>query len=262
MRGDADNLDAARRLRARALPLGHEGPRFPSLVPRLGDRVSALRARIGGLMWLYVLVPLPLVTDWIENGELPSSPRGWVTEVIGGLVILLLVARVRRDHRALEVMSRSDALTGLLNRRAFSAAIDVECARARRSGDPLCVAYLDIDNFKAINDRFGHAAGDQVLRQFSVAIEQTVRVHVDGAFRLGGDEFALLLAATSAAQAEVVVERIRSFCAVHDSRWAVGAFEFSAGIVVFDPAETAQGLLTRSDALMYRQKQAHRSSPR
>jgi diguanylate cyclase (GGDEF)-like protein len=262
VRADADDLDAAGMPQATALSPSREAEEFPSLVPRLADRVSALRARIGGLIWLYVLVPLPLVTEWTENGELPSSPRGWVTEVIGGLVILLLVARVRRDHRALEVMSRSDALTGLLNRRAFTAAIEIECARARRSGDPLCVAYLDIDNFKAINDRFGHAAGDQVLRQFSVAIEQTVRVHVDGAFRLGGDEFALLLAATSAVQAEVVVERIRSFCAVHDSRWAVGAFEFSAGIVVFDSAETGQELLTRSDALMYRQKQAHRSPAR
>jgi diguanylate cyclase (GGDEF)-like protein len=135
-------------------------------------------------------------------------------------------------------------------------------ARARRSGEPLCVAYLDIDNFKAINDRFGHAAGDQVLRQFSMAIGQTVRVQRDGAFRLGGDEFALLLAATSAEQSEVVVERIRSFCAVHDSRWAVGASEFSAGIVAFDPAESTQELLTRSDALMYRQKQSHRLSMR
>ncbi|HEY2561482.1 MAG TPA: GGDEF domain-containing protein [Caldimonas sp.] len=259
---DVDELDPARPLRAPALPSPREALRFPSLMPRFADRVSALRARVGVLMWLYVLVPLPLVTDWVENRELPNSPRGWMTEIVGGLVILLLVTRVRRDHRALEVMSRSDALTGLLNRRAFAAAIAVECARARRSGEPLCVAYLDIDNFKAINDRFGHAAGDQVLRQFAMAIEQTVRAHLDGAFRLGGDEFALLLAATSAEQAEVVVDRIRSFCAVHDSRWAVGAFEFSAGIVAFDPAESAQELLTRSDALMYRQKQTHRLSTR
>ncbi|HEX4234378.1 MAG TPA: GGDEF domain-containing protein [Caldimonas sp.] len=259
---DVDDLDATPTLRPRPLLARREGVRFPSLTPRLGERVSALRARFGVLMWLYALVPLPLVTDWIENGEPPNSPRGWVTEILGGLVILLLVARVRRDHRALEVMSRSDALTGLLNRRAFAAAIEVECARARRSREPLCVAYLDIDNFKAINDRFGHAAGDQVLRQFAMAVGQTVRVHLDGAFRLGGDEFTLLLAATSAEQAEVVVDRIRSFCAVHDSRWAVGAFEFSAGIVVFDPAESTQELMTRGDALMYRQKQMHRSSTR
>ncbi|MEO8924420.1 MAG: hypothetical protein ABI330_16585, partial [Caldimonas sp.] len=80
-------------------PEPHAARRFPSLMPAFADRASALRARIGGLAWLYLLVPVPLVTDWIENAELPDSPRGWVTEVLGGLVIFLLVTRVRRDHR-------------------------------------------------------------------------------------------------------------------------------------------------------------------
>jgi diguanylate cyclase (GGDEF)-like protein len=230
--------------------------------PGLDDRVSALRRRVGALGWLYALVAVPIITDWIENGSLPTSPRGWVTEVCGGIVIAALVARVRRDQRALEALARIDSLTGLFNRRSFESALEVECVRARRSGEPLSVVYLDIDRFKAINDRFGHAAGDQVLRQIAVAIGATIRARVDGGFRLGGDEFALLLPSSSRAQAAAVVERIRSFCAVHDPRWAVGAFQFSAGIVDFDGGETAQALLTRSDRAMYVDKVARRAALR
>ena len=234
--------------------------RFPSMSPRLDDRVSALRRRVGALGWLYALVAVPIITDWIEKGSLPTSPRGWVTEVCGGIVIAALVTRVRRDQRTLESMARTDSLTGLFNRRSFESALDVECARARRSGEPLSVVYLDIDRFKAINDRFGHAAGDQVLRQVAVAIGATIRARVDGGFRLGGDEFALLLPSSTREQAAAVVERIRSFCAVHDPRWAVGAFQFSAGIVDFDGGESAQTLLMRSDRAMYVDKTARRTA--
>jgi diguanylate cyclase (GGDEF)-like protein len=219
----------------------------------------ALHGRLGELLWLYSLVPVPLVTDWIENGALPATPRGWLTEVAGGVVIAALVTRVRRDRRALETLARCDGLTGLPNRRAFELTLETECARARRSGEPLSVVYIDIDCFKEINDRFGHAAGDQVLRQLAAAIGETLRTGGDGGFRLGGDEFALLLPASTRLDAETVVARIRSFCAARDARWAVGAFEFSAGTVELDPQESAQSLLNRGDAAMYRQKASRRS---
>jgi diguanylate cyclase (GGDEF)-like protein len=258
-RNGAPGVVAASRLPS-APALHRLALRFPSLVPRFGDRTSALYDRVGVLVWLYVLVPVPLVTDWIENGALPSSPRGWITELLGGLVIALLISRVRRDRRALEALARRDGLTGLFNRRTFEAAIEAECARARRSREPLSVVYLDIDRFKAINDRFGHGAGDQVLRQLAAAIGATIRTHVDSAYRLGGDEFALLLPSTTKEQAEAVVRRLRSFCAVHDPRWAVGAFDLSAGIVDFEGDEAASTLLARSDAAMYAEKNARRAA--
>lgn len=232
--------------------------RFPSMAPTLADRISTLLARTGTLAWLYALVPVPIVTDWIENGALPTSPRGWITEVVGGIVIGTLVTMVRRNQRALETLARTDALTGLSNRRAFETAIEAECARARRSGAALSIVYLDIDRFKRINDRFGHAVGDQVLRQVAHAIRATVRSHIDGGFRLGGDEFALLLPASTKAQAHGVVDRIRDYCASHDSRWAVGALDVSAGIVEFQLDEAPSELIRRSDAAMYQQKLARR----
>ena len=233
--------------------------RFPSVAPTLRDRASALLGRIGPLLWLYALVPVPLLTDWIESGSLPTSRGGWLTEVCGGLVITALVWRVRRDRRALEALARTDGLTGLFNRRNFETALAAECARARRTRQPLCVVYLDIDKFKGINDHFGHGAGDQVLRQLTAGIRATIRASVDAGFRLGGDEFALLLPSTMKAQAEAIVARLRSFCAVHDPRWAVGAFDFSAGVVELEPDDTVAGLMTRSDAAMYREKSSRRT---
>lgn len=235
---------------------------FPSVAPKARDRATALVGRIGPLVWLYALVPAPLLTDWLENGALPGSRRGWLTEVCGVLVIAALVWQVRRDRRALEALARSDGLTGLLNRRSFEAALDVECTRARRSRQPLCVVCLDIDDFKGVNDRFGHGAGDQVLRQLAAGIAATIRTHVDTGYRLGGDEFALLLPATTSRQAEAIVSRLRSFCAVHDPRWAVGAFDFSAGIVDLAPDDTAVALVARGDAAMYREKAARRPALR
>ena len=257
-------MDDAIRAAAAAHPAGAKRSGVAADFPRIGptgrDRASALLGRIGPLVWLYALVPVPLLTDWIENGALPSSLSGWLTEVCGGLVITVLVSRVRHDQRALEALACSDGLTGLLNRRSFEAALVVECTRARRMRQPLGVVYLDIDRFKRINDRFGHGAGDQVLRQLAAGIRATIRADIDAGFRLGGDEFALLLPATTKAQALAIVARLRSFCAVHDPRWAVGAFDFSAGVVELQSDDTAAALMTRSNAAMYRDKNSRRAS--
>ena len=97
-----------------------------------------------------------------------------------------------------------------------------------------------------------------MLCQLATAIAETVRAGGDAGYRLGGDEFALLLPASTALHAETVVGRIRTACASRDVRWAVGTFEFSAGVVEFDPAESASALVGRSDAAMYRQKASRR----
>ena len=220
----------------------------------LSDRISALRAGWGGLAWMYALVAIPVVTDLLETGSMPGTARGWITEAIVGAIIAALVTKVRHDHGRLESQAQTDGLTGLKNRHVFRTFVDVECARSQRSGVPLSVVYLDLDRFKQINDRFGHAAGDQVLRQFADAIRQTVRTQLDGAFRLGGDEFALVLPSSTRAQATAVVERLRAFCPVHDPSWSVGVVDFSAGIVELEPGETPAGVIARSDQAMYRQK--------
>ena len=208
-----------------------------------------------GLRWLYLLVGVPVVTDWVENGRFPGTPREWITEVVAGVVLALLVRKVRMDLFALQELIRTDALTGLWNRRAFNETLADECVRAQRSQQPLSLVYMDLDNFKLINDGAGHKAGDQVLQQFADAIREVVRSRVDRAFRIGGDEFALLLPGSQAAQSRLLLERIREQCTRADALWVAGSLGISAGVVELDPREAAQALVGRADAAMYREKQ-------
>jgi diguanylate cyclase (GGDEF)-like protein len=119
-------------------------------------------------------------------------------ELIGEAVSALLynAGRFAREaHRSIH-----DALTGLLNRRAYEERLPVEVDRAERSGEPLSLCLLDLDGFKAINDRHGHPAGDEVLRAAATAIEAArISGHL---FRIGGDEFAILLPGLMRAGAE------------------------------------------------------------
>jgi len=210
------------------------------------------------LYWLYLLAAVPILTERIETGRLPGSPREWITEVVAGAVIAALVRKVRADHLALLALSRSDMLTGLWNRRAFEQAIADECARARRSGRPLSLVYIDLDNFKLVNDREGHQQGDRMLQHLAAAIRHVVRVRVDRGFRIGGDEFALILPGSAAGQANAVVQRIRTRCAEADPAWVNGLLGISAGIVELEAGEDAEAFVRRADEAMYRTKRARR----
>jgi diguanylate cyclase len=122
--------------------------------------------------------------------------------------------------------SRSDALTGLANRRAFEERLPVELSRFSRGGRPLSLCLLDLDGFKGVNDRLGHPAGDEVLRQVARILE-TSRV-ADDCFRIGGDEFALLMPGTSEEEATIAAERIAE--AVRGANLADGRIGISFGI--------------------------------
>jgi diguanylate cyclase (GGDEF)-like protein len=208
------------------------------------------------LRWLYLVAFTPILTDLIERGALPTAPGGWITEVVSGLIVLALVHRVRMQYRDVLALARTDALTGLLNRRVFEEAVQDECARARRFGDPLCVVYLDVDGFKGINDRFGHKEGDRVLQLLAGGLREVIRARVDRGFRLGGDEFALLLPGSDTRHAAEVVGRVRRSCAGSDCAPTVGCWSISAGVVALRQNETHSELVERADREMYRQKQA------
>ncbi|MCZ7568757.1 MAG: sensor domain-containing diguanylate cyclase [Ardenticatenaceae bacterium] len=111
-------------------------------------------------------------------------------------------------HRQIEELSVTDPLTGLANRRRFTTKLAAELVRARRYAKPLSLAILDLDNFKSLNDRFGHPAGDAILCAVAQVIRQCVR-EVDLPARLGGEEFAVILPETDMMEAVVVVERLR-----------------------------------------------------
>ncbi|HET7507555.1 MAG TPA: sensor domain-containing diguanylate cyclase [Solirubrobacterales bacterium] len=143
-----------------------------------------------------------------------------------------------------------DSLTGLPNRRALEEQLPRELARARRSQEPLCVAIIDIDHFKAYNDTHGHLAGDEVLRECARAWDGALRGE-DTIVRFGGEEFLVLLPRTEPEEAAEVVERLRE-------RTPMGQ-TCSAGLACWDPVESADDLLGRADAALYLAKAGGRN---
>jgi diguanylate cyclase (GGDEF)-like protein len=212
------------------------------------------------LRWLYLLVLLPVLTELLETGALPHSPREWITEVVVGFILLALVQRLRAQYAQLAALARIDPLTGLFNRGVFDETVTDECTRARRFGQPLTLVYLDVNRFKQIKDTFGHYEGDRVLRKLADAMRKVIREHVDRAFRLGGDEFALLLPGSTARQAQDIVRRIDGLSARPGPQPLACAFGISAGIVELGRAEGPEGFVRRADAEMYRHK-AQRGAP-
>ncbi len=165
-----------------------------------------------------------------------------------------LLSETQRQYRRVEQLAREDPLTGLLNRRAFLDAVRLECRRAERQQSPLTLAYIDVDNFKAINDTHGHATGDRCLKIVAQTLTRVIR-DIDVAGRLGGDEFAVLLTAiTAASPAAVLAEVAQALRGARESDCP--AISFSVGAVTFrHPAGDPQGLLREADGLMYQAKQ-------
>lgn len=141
----------------------------------------------------------------------------------------------------------TDELTGLPNRRAWFHQLNLALARARRSGEPLSVLLLDLDGFKQVNDRYGHASGDQVLKAVSGRWSGALR-NTDLLGRVGGDEFAVILELTSETAAEEVIARLDA--AASDLQPA------STGSATWDGNEDAAALIGRADNAMYRRKRS------
>ena len=170
-------------------------------------------------------------------------------------IVLLLLAEVRRLVERLQEQSSTDELTGVANRRAFHAVAAREIERSRRYEHELSLAYLDIDGFKAVNDRNGHAIGDRVLVALAGLARATAR-SVDTVARLGGDEFVILMPETDAAAALPLAERLRAACsqAAGTGRARVTC---SVGVVTFERApRDLEELITSADELMYQAKAA------
>jgi diguanylate cyclase (GGDEF)-like protein len=206
------------------------------------------------LRWLFILPFSPLLTGWIASGQLPNTLREWITELIGGFVILFLVIGIKKEHKDVLNLATKDTLTGLENRRAFEDAVAKECSRAKRFKSPLSLLYLDLDEFKLINDRFGHSFGDEVLREFAQVLMKVGRKGIDRSFRLGGDEFAMLLPNCTVFQAEGLVKRILGACSEQGKHWTEGSLGFSAGAVELQDNETHDEFVIRADKAMYLEK--------
>lgn len=196
-------------------------------------------------------------------GPLPPAVVAWNCAVqLGTFVSLVLVLSALRSRlEGEELLARTDALTRIPNRRAFFEVVALEIERARRTRRPVALAFFDVDDFKDVNDRLGHAQGDALL----VALAQTLRAAtrtVDSVARLGGDEFALLLPEVPPAELEPLLARVRAAVLADLARrgWSVG---LSMGAAVFvTPPASADELVARADALMYAAKREAKGSVR
>jgi diguanylate cyclase (GGDEF)-like protein len=159
-----------------------------------------------------------------------------------------------RAYQGVRRLALTDELTGLVNRRRFLEALAAEVARARRLGAPLSLLFADLDDFKRINDQFGHPAGDEALRMFSDLLRSQLRT-IDTAGRLGGEEFAILLPGTDLGGAVVVGERIRRRVADRAilQETVGGGLTTSIGVVEYSSG-TPEELLRRADTALYRAK--------
>jgi diguanylate cyclase (GGDEF)-like protein len=161
-------------------------------------------------------------------------------------------------HRAVQRQALVDSLTGLANRRLCEAALEKEIGRADRFGEPLSVVVGDIDDFKTVNDRHGHPTGDEVLREFARALQDTVR-EIDLAGRWGGEEFVVGLPGTDLEGGVRLAERVRTALAERTILAPSGErvhVTASFGVAEFDGRGGLSELLAAADAALYRAKRA------
>ena len=209
---------------------------------------------------------------WLEaHARLGRSPEGTPQE----LVLALRDATDRKAAEAellaafeqMEAMAQTDGLTGLANRRRFDEMLNREYRRAMREGSSLGLVLLDADRFKLFNDRYGHAAGDDCLRQVAVAVAGAARRPGDLAARYGGEEFVLLLPNTDLDGATEVAERLRnevlSAGLVHAGNPPLGIMTVSLGVASLAPTPDAavdtDALLRAADAALYAAKASGRN---
>jgi len=235
-----DGVDVCRRVRARET----RQPPYIILLTALdekGDVVTGLEAG---------------ADDYVGK---PYDPDELRARVAVGRRLVEINERLLEAQEALEVLARTDALTGLLNRRAIIGELETEMARGHREGGRLSVGMLDIDHFKDVNDTYGHAAGDAVLREVVTRMASVLRPY-DRLGRFGGEEFLVILPQSDEAALGIVLERMRADVAAGPI--VIGdvgvAVTVSLGGAVHE-GETTDGLIARADAALYAAKHAGRN---
>ena len=212
-----------------------------------------------------------VISDWLREGgpgrgellmilteKLPRADRKKLERtadaVIGlGADLVRRIIEIERENRQLRSLSVTDELTGLYNKRFFKIQLGVEMARSRRTGHPCCLAILDFDNFKEINDSLGHSEGDRFLMEVGLLMRDRLRP-TDFLCRLGGDEFGILMPATGLVDAIGIARRLQQF--ITDIHWKKCIITASIGMAEFEPAAKVEldELFNLADIELYRAK--------
>lgn len=206
---------------------------------------------------------LPMFVEGAKNGLLVSHPVLYVWDIamhLGTMVTIVLILSALRAHIESErKTARIDNLTGVFNRRAFREQLQFCLSLTGRTADTrtLALAYIDLDDFKAINERGGHQLGDNTLCLVAQTLKQSVRGS-DVVARLGGDEFALLMPGVDLHQASKLLDKIRKSLAAVATAPAVTC---SIGCVLFRPSEhDIDAIIDQADALMFKIKAMGKNS--
>jgi diguanylate cyclase (GGDEF)-like protein len=185
------------------------------------------------------------------------------TFLFGLIAVVQFLYRQNRHHIREKLLfkqrAHTDTLTGIQNRQGFLSAVDDYIRDALQTQQPFGVIFFDIDYFKEINDRYGHAAGDKALVELSRLIQKSLRKS-DCFARWGGEEFVVLLPQTSSKEASRLAEKLREQIARH--RFSHGSMQCSFGVTQFHPGEGKEALMQRVDRALYRAKEEGRNRVR
>ncbi|MEA2227680.1 MAG: hypothetical protein QOF04_1310, partial [Solirubrobacteraceae bacterium] len=220
--------------------------------PAASPRAELSATRLAMLATAALLAPGTLAIQTLDG----AAPDGLLIAGTSAAVFLLvilrmcgLVRRVEEQATQLARVARTDALTGVPNRRGWDEQLGVELARAGRTDSPVCIALLDLDHFKAFNDLHGHPAGDRLLREVAMAWRTELR-SMDVLARYGGEEFGLILPGCGPEKAAAIVDRLRALTPSGQST--------SAGVVCWTGTESAEALVAQADLALYEAKRGGR----
>lgn len=225
---------------------------------------------LGKRLGFILTIPFMLAATWcyLARYAIPTNAAGWIdlgNALLCGVLVIIFVhlyeSRRAKAHEELARLAQTDALTGVANRGCFEQALKRSIQEAQRSHTQLTLVVLDVDHFKSVNDRWGHEAGDTVLRHVCVTLQQRLR-GTDLLGRLGGEEFGLLLRDIEPAQAEPLVQQLRAQIAALHVEYAGQTIVVSAtfGLAQWPiDGSTADELYRCADKRMYQGKMQGRN---
>lgn len=180
--------------------------------------------------------------------------ENWLVQLLSCGAIIYVLDGFKRER----ISARTDSLTQIANRHYFVELAVKEIERASRYQRSFAVVYIDTDNFKGVNDDFGHEAGDNLLKLIAKTLKENIR-STDIVARLGGDEFVVILEEVKAPQAEKIVSKLRSYL-LQKTEEAKFPVTYSIGLALFKkPPSSVDDMLKKADALMYKAKKGSKN---
>ena len=217
---------------------------------------------IGLSISLFLLLPASVYSPLIAIGFTTSLACIVIANMTESMRVnqFEIVSDLNNTNRQLKLLSQQDHLTGLLNRRSIDAILQQELSRSERFDHPLSLLMIDIDNFKQVNDDFGHVYGDKIIKDVAISIRMHVR-DVDHVGRIGGDEFVVMLVETDHNYAIQVADRMRHEVSKLFNDRSEGKVTISIGHAVSE-GESYIALIEKADRALYRAKKAGKNKVR